>query len=203
MSENGKPIEDLLQAVASINAIAWQIHRNLASGEDVDTMFVCESVSEPRCPMILVSTKDAGPMPSPVPGTVLVSAQEWIDQRYAAIIDDGCPGADGNEAVLALQVENGRLRDLLTGLVQWGNCVSRRAGVRMGDVNTGALSDAEDFLAGADLMPGCHHQEDLREQLIQEMREAMQEFVDRVDRGEIRSKRTYQKFKKLLDRPKG
>lgn len=33
---------------------------------------------------------------------------------------------------------------------------------------------------------------------IEELREAVQEFVDRVDRGEVRSKRTYAKFKALL-----
>lgn len=31
-----------------------------------------------------------------------------------------------------------------------------------------------------------------------EMMEAMQEFCDRVDRGEVRSKRTYAKFKELI-----
>ncbi len=30
------------------------------------------------------------------------------------------------------------------------------------------------------------------------MKEAMQEFVNRVDKGEIRSKYTYDKFKKIL-----
>lgn len=33
---------------------------------------------------------------------------------------------------------------------------------------------------------------------VLEMREAMQEFVDRVDKGEVRSRRTYAKFKKIL-----
>lgn len=32
-----------------------------------------------------------------------------------------------------------------------------------------------------------------------EWREAVQEFVDRVERGEVRSKRTYEKFKQLLE----
>ena len=30
------------------------------------------------------------------------------------------------------------------------------------------------------------------------MRSAMQEFLDRVDRGEVRSRRTYEKFKSVL-----
>lgn len=30
------------------------------------------------------------------------------------------------------------------------------------------------------------------------MRDAMQEFVDRVDKGEVHSKRTYAKFKEIL-----
>lgn len=34
---------------------------------------------------------------------------------------------------------------------------------------------------------------------IERLREAMQEFVDRCDRGEVRSKYTYAKFKALLD----
>lgn len=33
---------------------------------------------------------------------------------------------------------------------------------------------------------------------IQELQGAMQEFVDRVDKGEVRSKYTYAKFKALL-----
>ena len=32
----------------------------------------------------------------------------------------------------------------------------------------------------------------------QQLREAMQEFVDRCDRGEVRSRYTYNKFKDLL-----
>lgn len=35
---------------------------------------------------------------------------------------------------------------------------------------------------------------------VADMREAMQEFVDRVDRGEVRSVTTYNKFKRLLER---
>jgi hypothetical protein len=35
-------------------------------------------------------------------------------------------------------------------------------------------------------------------QRMEEMRAAMQEFIDRVDKGEVRSKRTYAKFKKIL-----
>lgn len=34
---------------------------------------------------------------------------------------------------------------------------------------------------------------------LRAMRDAMQEFVDRVDKGEVRSKRTYAKFKEILD----
>lgn len=34
------------------------------------------------------------------------------------------------------------------------------------------------------------------------LREAMQSFVDRCDKGEIRSKRTYAQFKELLAQPK-
>jgi hypothetical protein len=33
------------------------------------------------------------------------------------------------------------------------------------------------------------------------MREAMQEFVDRVERGEVRSRYTYNKFKDILQEP--
>lgn len=39
----------------------------------------------------------------------------------------------------------------------------------------------------------------LRER-IAELESLMQEFVDRVDRGEVRSKRTYQAFKKALEK---
>jgi hypothetical protein len=35
---------------------------------------------------------------------------------------------------------------------------------------------------------------------INELKEAMQEFVDRVDKGEVRSKYTYAKFKQLLNK---
>lgn len=35
-------------------------------------------------------------------------------------------------------------------------------------------------------------------QKMRSMRDAMQEFVDRVDKGEVRSKRTYAKFKEIL-----
>ena len=38
----------------------------------------------------------------------------------------------------------------------------------------------------------------LKQLRIQELQGAMQEFVDRVDKGEVRSKYTYAKFKKLL-----
>lgn len=34
---------------------------------------------------------------------------------------------------------------------------------------------------------------------LRAMRDAMQEFCDRVDKGEVRSKRTYAKFKELLE----
>jgi len=34
---------------------------------------------------------------------------------------------------------------------------------------------------------------------IDRLRAAMQEFVDRCERGEVRSKYTYNKFKKLLE----
>ena len=37
---------------------------------------------------------------------------------------------------------------------------------------------------------------------IRALSEAMQEFYDRVDRGEVRSKYTYSKFKKLLQKEK-
>lgn len=33
---------------------------------------------------------------------------------------------------------------------------------------------------------------------IKELKEAMQEFVNRVDKGEVRSVKTYTKFKELL-----
>lgn len=33
---------------------------------------------------------------------------------------------------------------------------------------------------------------------LRAMRDAMQEFVERVDKGEVRSKRTYAKFKEIL-----
>ncbi len=33
---------------------------------------------------------------------------------------------------------------------------------------------------------------------MEQMRAAMQEFVDRVDKGEVRSKRTYAQFKEIL-----
>ena len=36
--------------------------------------------------------------------------------------------------------------------------------------------------------------------LFVEMREAMQEFVDRCERGEVLSKYTYAKFKEILER---
>lgn len=35
-----------------------------------------------------------------------------------------------------------------------------------------------------------------------EMFDAMQEFIDRVDRGEVRSKKTYEKFKTILNKSK-
>lgn len=41
------------------------------------------------------------------------------------------------------------------------------------------------------------HTEGLRER-VKELEELMQEFVDRVDRGEVRSKKTYAKFKEAL-----
>ena len=37
-----------------------------------------------------------------------------------------------------------------------------------------------------------------RDDEIERLREAMQEFVDRCDRGEVLSKYTYAKFKRLL-----
>jgi hypothetical protein len=39
-------------------------------------------------------------------------------------------------------------------------------------------------------------------ELLNACLEAMQEFVDRVDRGEVRSKYTYDKFSKILVRAK-
>lgn len=36
-------------------------------------------------------------------------------------------------------------------------------------------------------------------ELFERMREAMQEFVDRVDKGEVLSKYTYAKFKAILE----
>lgn len=36
--------------------------------------------------------------------------------------------------------------------------------------------------------------------LAPEMLEAMQEFVDRVDRGEVKSKNTYTKFKSIINK---
>jgi peptidoglycan hydrolase CwlO-like protein len=36
---------------------------------------------------------------------------------------------------------------------------------------------------------------------IQDLQSAMQEFVNRVDKGEVRSKYTYAKFKSLLEHP--
>lgn len=47
---------------------------------------------------------------------------------------------------------------------------------------------------------------ELAQQLLNErneMYEAMQEFVDRVDKGEIRSNRTYNKFKSILAKARG
>lgn len=35
-----------------------------------------------------------------------------------------------------------------------------------------------------------------------EMRDAMQEFVDRVDNGEIKSRKTYEKFKSIIEKTK-
>lgn len=34
--------------------------------------------------------------------------------------------------------------------------------------------------------------------IVERLRDAMQEFVDRCERGEVRSKYTYDKFKRLL-----
>jgi len=36
-------------------------------------------------------------------------------------------------------------------------------------------------------------------ELFERMREAMQEFVDRVEKGEVLSRYTYKKFKGILD----
>ena len=41
------------------------------------------------------------------------------------------------------------------------------------------------------------HTEELRER-VKELESLMREFVDRVDRGEVRSKKTYAKFKGAL-----
>lgn len=53
-----------------------------------------------------------------------------------------------HDAILAGQEEAERLRAALENLVVWADCVHRRVGVRMGDVNTGALQAAKDILAG-------------------------------------------------------
>ncbi len=41
---------------------------------------------------------------------------------------------------------------------------------------------------------------DHQAQQNKELREAMQWFCDRVDKGEVRSKRTYKRFKELLNK---
>ena len=42
----------------------------------------------------------------------------------------------------------------------------------------------------------------INKKLLEECLDAMQEFVDRVDKGEVRSTYTYNKFKKLLNKSK-
>lgn len=56
-----------------------------------------------------------------------------------------------------------------------------------------ANGNPDDYLAGISVAQA--HQ---LGNTLEELRAAMQEFVDRVDKGEVRSKRTYAKFKELL-----
>lgn len=61
------------------------------------------------------------------------------------------------------------------------------------------------------IVMSCHNEVELKKRVIEEnkanatliaaapeMLEAMQEFVDRVDKGEVRSTKTYSKFKSII-----
>ena len=56
-------------------------------------------------------------------------------------------GTDDDARVIAAGPE---MLDALKQLVAWGECVKKRAGVRMGDVNTGALESAYRAIAKAE-----------------------------------------------------
>lgn len=64
---------------------------------------------------------------------------------------------------------------------------------RIRDNFTGKLSDARDPMISVDAVALEMVMEDYGK-----CRAAMQEFCDRVDRGEVRSVKTYAKFKELL-----
>lgn len=58
------------------------------------------------------------------------------------------------------------------------------------------MSDVREQLNIVKLRNNELHQQNLK------LREAMQHFVDRCDRGEVRSTRTYAQFKQLLEETK-
>ena len=61
------------------------------------------------------------------------------------------------------------------------------------------------LIVGSEIRAALQEQANEIERLekeVERLREAMQEFVDRCDKGEARSIRTYGKFKELLDEPR-
>lgn len=65
------------------------------------------------------------------------------------------------------------------------------------------MTSIDDLLRRLDELARCSANDYAAEDsaaMIRVMRSAMDEFCDRVERGEIRSKRTYQKFCTILGR---
>lgn len=74
---------------------------------------------------------------------------------------------------------------------------SKKAKACMEELNGDKISELEDENAHLKLKKG--DPSDIFISRINELEEAMQEFVDRVDKKEVRSKYTYSKFKDLLE----
>ena len=70
-------------------------------------------------------------------------------------------------------------------------CFIDNSDVRVADVHSIGVNSQEICEANAELIVRSVNSHE-------KWREAMQEFVDRCDRGEVRSKYTYSKFKTLL-----
>lgn len=59
--------------------------------------------------------------------------------------------------------------------------------------------DQEDFYLDKEYAYTCAaHTINQQRRMIDAMQEAMQTFIDRVDKGEVRSRRTYAQFKRVL-----